>query len=282
MAKTKDITKKSALLHRIFDKTNFRRTVEKELYDMLIQKQSPIYATIIHQYPRLNWMNFKHVKLKELDFDLKAVTTEKGREYQTPGGSSYPSVTTVLSEYNKKAIFEWRERVGAEQANKIAKSASNRGTKLHTVCEKYLLNEMTDLKLQTMMPDTKELFVSLKPHLDENIGEIYSIEQALYSSELRLAGRVDCIAEWNNELAVIDFKSSTKPKLEDNILNYFMQCTAYAIMFEEITGRPINKLVIAIAVADGSNQIFVREKKQEYIDSLNHYIGKYWQKKLTN
>jgi len=227
-------------------------------------------------------MNFKHVKLKELDFDLKAVTTEKGREYQTPGGSSYPSVTTVLSEYNKKAIFEWRERVGAEQANKIAKSASNRGTKLHTVCEKYLLNEMTDLKLQTMMPDTKELFVSLKPHLDENIGEIYSIEQALYSSELRLAGRVDCIAEWNNELAVIDFKSSTKPKLEDNILNYFMQCTAYAIMFEEITGRPINKLVIAIAVADGSNQIFVREKKQEYIDSLNNYIGKYWKKRLTN
>jgi hypothetical protein len=108
-------------------------------------------------------MNFKHVKLKELDFDLKAVTTEKGREYQTPSGSSYPSVTTVLSEYNKKAIFEWRERVGAETANKIARSASNRGTKLHTVCEKYLLNEMTDLKLQTMMPDTKELFLSLKP-----------------------------------------------------------------------------------------------------------------------
>jgi len=282
VAKTKDITKKSALLHRLFDKPNFRRTVEKELYDMLIYKQSPHYATILHYYPRLNWMNFKHVKLKELDFDLKAVTTEKGREYQTPDGSSYPSVTTVLSEYNKKAIFEWRERVGAEEANKIARSASNRGTKLHTVCEKYLLNEMTDLKLQTMMPDTKELFVSLKPHLDTNIGEVYSIEQALYSSELRLAGRVDCIAQWNNELAVIDFKSSTKPKLEENILNYFMQCTAYAIMFEEITGRPINKLVIAIAVADGSNQIFVREKKQEYIDSLNHYIGKYWQKKLTN
>ena len=104
MAKTKDITKKSALLHRIFDKPTFRRTVEKELYDMLIHKQSPHYATLLHHYPRLNWMNFKHVKLKELDFDLKAVTTEKGREYQTPSGSSYPSVTTVLSDYNKKWV----------------------------------------------------------------------------------------------------------------------------------------------------------------------------------
>ena len=227
-------------------------------------------------------MNFKHVKLKELDFDLKAVTTEKGREYQTPNGNSYPSVTTVLSDYNKKAIFEWRERVGAEEANRIARSASNRGTKLHTVCEKYLLNEMTDLKLQTMMPDTKELFLSLKPHLDNHIGEVYSIEQALYSTELRLAGRVDCIAQWDDELAVIDFKSSTKPKLEENILNYFMQCTAYATMFEEITSKPINKLVIAIAVADGTNQIFVREKTDHYMDSLYYYIGKYWKNRLTN
>ena len=104
-------------------------------------------------------MTFNFIKIPELDFDLKAVTTEKGREYQTPNGNSYPSVTTVLSEYNKKAIFEWRERVGADVANKIAAKASSRGTKLHTVCENYLLNEMTDDKLRTMMPNTKQLFL---------------------------------------------------------------------------------------------------------------------------
>ena len=227
-------------------------------------------------------MAFNHVKLPELDFELQAQTTEAGREYATPIGKSFPSVTTVLSDYNKKALFEWRERVGAEEANKIAAKASSRGTKLHTVCENYLLNEMTDVKLRTMMPDTKQLFMSLRPHLDENSGDVYCIEQALYSNTLRLAGRVDCIAEWNGQLSVIDFKSSTREKSEDNILNYFMQCTAYAEMFGEITGKPINQIVVAIAVADGSHQIFVREKSDYYIESLQRYIGKYWRKRLTN
>lgn len=227
-------------------------------------------------------MAFNHVRLPELDFELQSQTTESGREYVTPTGKSYPSVTTVLSEYNKKAFFEWRERVGAEEANKIAAKASSRGTKLHTVCENYLLNEMTDVKLKTMMPDTKQLFLSLKPHIDKHIGDVYCIEQALYSKVLRLAGRVDCIAEWNGQLSVIDFKSSTREKSEDNILNYFMQCTAYAEMFEEITGKPINQVVVAIAVEDGTHQIFVREKSQLYIESLQRYIGKYWRKRLTN
>ena len=225
-------------------------------------------------------MIFNHVKLPELNFQLEAKTTNSGREYLTPNGHCYPSVTTVLSEYNKKAIFEWRERVGFEEANKIASKASIRGMKLHVVCEKYLLNEMTDIKIQTMMPDTKELFKSLKAHLDENVGDIYSIEQALYSSRLRLAGRVDCIAEWDGQISVIDFKSSTKPKKEEHILNYFMQCTAYAIMFEEIVHRPINRLVIAIAVADGTNQIFIREKTEYYTKSLDLYINKYWKNRL--
>jgi genome maintenance exonuclease 1 len=192
----------------------------------------------------------------------------------TPRGHSYPSVTTVLSEYNKKALFEWRERVGAEEANRIAAKASSRGTKLHTVCEKYLLNEMTGLKMQTMMPDTKELFISLKPHIDENIGNVYSIEQALYSSRLRLAGRVDCIAEWNGQLSIIDFKTSTRPKTEDGILNYFMQCTAYALMFSELTGMWIDDIVVLIATGEGEAQLFERQI-HDYRKPLMQYIDKY-------
>ena len=222
---------------------------------------------------------FEFVNLPELDFDMKAVTTDSGRVYLTPSGKKYPSVTTVLSSYGKKALFEWRQRVGEEEANRIASKASRRGTALHTVCEKYLLNEMSSMKLASMIPTTKELFFKIKPHIDTNIGKVYALEQALYSDSLGVSGRVDCIAEWNGQLSVIDFKTSTREKSEEGILNYFMQCTAYATMFEEITHRPINQLVVAIAVADGSNQIFVKEKSQHYIDSLDSYIAKYWKKK---
>jgi genome maintenance exonuclease 1 len=223
-------------------------------------------------------MTFDHIKLPELDFDLEAITTESGRQYKTPNGNSYPSVTTVLSSYNKKAIYEWRARVGEEEANKVSGKASRRGTALHSVCEKYLLNEMNELRMQTMMPNIKELFLQLRPELDRNIGKIYSLEQALYSDGLKIAGRVDCIAEWDGELAVIDFKTSSKEKWEDGILNYFMQCSAYAEMFGEITGKPINKLVVAIAVEESKPQIFVRDK-EPYLPQLKQYIAKYY---LTN
>jgi genome maintenance exonuclease 1 len=220
---------------------------------------------------------FDIIKLESLDFDLNAVTTPNGRTYETPSGEKYPSITTVLSSYNKKALFEWRQRVGEEEANRIASKASRRGTKLHTVCENYLLGELSSMKMQTMMPDTKELFMQLRPYIDENVGKVYGLEQALYSHRLRLAGRCDCIAEWNGELSIVDYKSASRDKSEDGILNYFMQCTAYAEMFEEITGMPINQIVVAIAVDGGQPQIF-KKNKSAYIEPLNDYIGKYWNK----
>ena len=221
-----------------------------------------------------NLRNFEFVKLESLNFDLKSVTTENGRLYQTPSGEMYPSVTTVLSSYNKKAIFEWRQRVGEEEANRISRKASGRGTKLHSVCENYLLNEMTDMKYQMMMPDIKELFLQLKPHIDENITKVYGIEQSLYSDALKIAGRCDCIALWNDTLSIVDYKTASKEKDENQILNYFMQCTAYAEMFEERTGMPVEQVVVAIAVQDSAQpQIFVREK-HIYKDVLMKYIIK--------
>lgn len=221
--------------------------------------------------------DFEYVKLPELQFDLTSETTDSGRTYVTPSGEKYPSITTVLSSYNKKAFFEWRQRVGAEEANRIARLASSRGTKVHTVCEKYLLNEITEVKMRTMMPDTKSYFLQLKPFIDEHVGKIYGLEQALYSHRLRLAGRCDCIAEWNGKISIIDYKTSSREKEEDSILNYFMQCSAYAEMFEEITGLPIEQVVVAMAVENGNPQIFVRQK-YKYLDPLNEYIGKYWKK----
>jgi len=223
-------------------------------------------------------MNFNHVKLSELNFDLESETTERGRLYKTPGGNSYPSITTVLSSYSKKAILEWRQRVGEETANKISAKASGRGTRLHNVVEKYLLNEMTEMKMGSIMPDAKELFVSLRPILDEHVGNIYGIEQPLYSDRLKIAGRCDCIGEWNGELSIIDWKTASKQKEKRYIQNYFMQAAGYAEMFEERTGRQINNLVIVIANDNLLPQIFI-EKRQDYLKELNRYITEYH---LTN
>jgi len=221
-------------------------------------------------------MHFSFVKLPGLDFDLKSVTADGSRKYTTPEGKVYPSVTTILSHSTDKSfLFEWRKRVGEEEANKIVKKSSGRGTKLHSICEKYLLNELNDMKIRMMMPDIKDFFLQLRPHIDKNVGNVYGLEQALYSDRLRMAGRTDCIAEWDGKLSIVDYKNSIKEKKEDWIQNYFIQCTAYAEMFEERTGLPIEQIVVAIANEEGTPQIFIREKCN-YVSKLNEYIGNYW------
>ena len=217
---------------------------------------------------------FEHVKLSQLQFDLKAETTDSGRLYTTPEGNRYKSITTVLSHYGKQGIYEWRKAVGEEYANEVSRKAANRGTKVHKVCEDYLNNEIPELKMQLMMPDLKELFFKIKPIIDDNVGKVYTQEQALYSDSLRIAGRVDLIAEWNGRLSVIDFKTSTKQKEEENIQNYFMQCTAYALMFSERTGIWIDDIVVLIATEEGPAQVFERQI-HDYRQPLIEMIDKY-------
>jgi genome maintenance exonuclease 1 len=223
-------------------------------------------------------VNFEHTKLNGLGFDLEANTTNEGRKYLTPDGKAYPSITTILSSFNKKALFEWRARVGEEEANRVARLASSRGSKLHNTVEKYLLNEMSEMKIRSLMPDTKELFFKLKPFIDESVSEIYGIEQALYSDKLRVAGRCDCICRWNGKVSIVDWKTSTKTKSKEGIANYFMQASAYAEMFEERTGIEINQIVVVISVEEGPPQIFV-EDKSNYLDDLHKQIDKYWSSK---
>jgi len=221
-------------------------------------------------------MRFNHVKIEGLDYELESVTTEKGRLYKTPGGKIYPSITTVLSYSSDKTFLEeWRQRIGEKEANKITKKSSDRGTKLHDICEKYLLNELTDFKIRMMMPDIKDFFMQLRPHIDKNVDEVYGLELPLYSDKLRMAGRTDCIAVWNNKISIIDYKNSRKEKKEEWIQGYFVQCTAYALMFEERTGVPIDQIVVAIANEEGTPQIFVKQKEQ-YVPQLNSYIERYW------
>tara|TARA_B100001093_G_scaffold426287_1_gene420146 strand:+ start:3450 stop:4130 length:681 start_codon:yes stop_codon:yes gene_type:complete len=212
--------------------------------------------------------NFYHVGV-DLEYDdLESEIVNDKRYYVTPMGEKYPSVTTVTGLHSKKAIMDWRKRVGEEKANKISTQASARGTRVHNLCEKYLNNEM--YYKQGCNVNDLGMFYKIKSILDNKITNIHALEVPLYSHHLRVAGRVDCIAEYDNKLSVIDFKTSTKEKKEHWIQNYFMQCSAYAVMYEEITKIPITELVIIIAVQEGNAQVFTK-KRDDYIKDFISY-----------
>lgn len=190
------------------------------------------------------------------------------RLYETPDGSFYPSVTTITGQMTKKAITEWRARVGEKEANRVSKAASSRGTSIHKLCEQYVLNQMDDVKV---MPSNKEMFDAMSNHLRDHVDNIHGVESFLYSDFLRTAGQVDCIAEYDNVLSVIDFKTSKKKKPEAWIQNYFVQAAAYSFMFEERTNIQIPQLVIMIGV-DGEDepQVFTKNTKER-----NQYLLKF-------
>ena len=216
-------------------------------------------------------MIFNYCPPKEL-VDLKSETFPDGKRYYTlEDGTRLPSVTTVLGAQKKQAIFEWRKRVGEEEANRISKHATSRGTNVHTICENYLNNKVDYMK--GIMPDALEYFLSIKPYLNK-INNIHYQECALWSKQLGMAGRVDCIAEYEGELAVIDFKTASRAKSRDSIMDYFWQTTAYSLMYEEMIGRPINRLVIIMAVKDSEPLIF-KEKTEDHIDGLVEAINFY-------
>ena len=217
---------------------------------------------------------FEHVKLPSLDYDLKSETTDSGRIYITPEGKRYKSITTVLGSEPKPGIEQWVQRVGLEEAEKIKRKAADRGSKLHKLCEDYINNDVTSFQMTKLMPDLKENFIKIRKHIDENVGKVYAQEQALYSDKLKIAGRVDLICEWNGKLSIVDFKTSTKIKQEEWIENYFLQCTAYSLMFAERTGMWIDDIVVLIATEEGNAQIFEKQI-HSYQKKLMEMIYKY-------
>ena len=197
--------------------------------------------------------------------DLVAETTDTGRTYKCPDGSSFNSVTTVLKVLSEDAIQAWRRRVGEDVANKIGVRAANRGTAVHSIIERYLDNDIEYDK--DVMPDVLSTFKDVQPILDKHITEILGLEAPLYSKHLKLAGRVDCVGVFDNKLSIIDFKTSRKIKKKEWIHNYFAQASAYAIMFEERTGIPVPQLVIIIAVDNEEPQVFI-EKRDDWTNLL--------------
>ena len=222
----------------------------------------------------MKYYTHKPTKLTE----LTTQTVNFKRFYETPDGKLYPSITTVLSTRNKKGLFEWRKRVGDEVANYVARTSAARGTAVHHMCEDYLNNFPTEWPDKWKEHEKKFLpyclFKQLKKTVLEKIDNIRSQECALFSNKYRVAGRVDCIAEYDGKLSIIDFKTSTKERNDEWNENYYIQASAYAEMFEEQTGTPIEQIVILVVTEDGAVQEFVKEK-YDYIPLLVETIDNF-------
>ena len=223
-------------------------------------------------------MTFTHHNyLGELELDKKE--TPGCRLYQLPNGEWVPSITSVTSFYNRQIFVEWRKRVGEEEANRITKKATSRGTDFHEAAQAYLENK--ELNWDDYQPLTKFMFFHAKPFLDK-INNIHAIERTLYSEYLGLAGRVDCIAEYDGELAIIDFKTSDKIKPEKWLEHYFVQETAYACMYYELTGIPVTKLITLMVTPGGEVEVFDKRNKDEYIKLLVRYIKEFVTNNLSH
>ena len=206
------------------------------------------------------------LELHELeDIELDTIS-EDGKRYYTDSTKTikYPSVTTVTGLHSRKHIKLWRERVGEEEANKITSQATKRGTIFHQNIEDYLRKEKDFIEFQNVIQEG--MFKAVKPVLDEIIP--ISLEAPLFSNHLRMAGRVDCVGLFDNRLSIIDFKSSAKLKEDYMAKQWYIQMTAYAIMVEELTGKPIED-IIAIVGVEGMNtfQIFM-SNPNDHVDDL--------------
>ena len=203
----------------------------------------------------------------QLDLEpLVAVQGEEGRTYQTPSGIKLPSVTTVTGFEGKEGFDIWRRKNPAESVRVV-----DRGNKIHSMMEHLLKNEEVEL---TENVEIDSLFHMLKNHVEDRIDNVYALETQMWSESIGLAGRVDCICDYDGKLSVVDFKGSNKEKAESGIKNYFQQATAYALMYQERTGIIIDNFVILIACEDGLRQVF-QDNPLKYVKKLREAIIKY-------
>ena len=224
-------------------------------------------------------MAFTFVDVDLEPLEVEPVNKDGVRFYKLPKTDKYyPSVTSITSFKNAKFFKEWRTEIGEDEANRITARATQRGTAFHSIAEDYINGELDLDKYLDNNPLSVRMFQSAKDTLNR-INNIHCLESFLYSHYLGLAGRVDCIAEFDGELAVIDFKTSTKEKKEEHIENYFVQETAYAAMFLERTGIEVKKIVTLIATEEGSIQIFQKHNLDDYLQLLKSYIEEFVRRK---
>ena len=214
-------------------------------------------------------------KFNFIDLDKSKLPVTKGKKidgfrFYDIDGKAYPSITTVLGIQKKEQLQDWRNKIGEDVANWEMGRAARRGKATHTLIEQYLKG-LTPSE-RGVLP--LGLFRLIKPYVDQ-IDNIHCLETIMYSKKLTIAGQVDCIAEYNGKLSVIDFKTANKERQESWIENYFMQTTAYAQMYEEIFGKKIEQIVILLASEDGSTQSFIKDTK-DYMTPLMKSIDDFY------
>jgi genome maintenance exonuclease 1 len=215
-------------------------------------------------------MRTKYFNIQPLPYtDLKTEMINGKRHYLTPEGNKYPSVTTVLSSMSAEGIAEWRKRVGDEVANKVSTQASGRGTKVHAIAEEYLKNN--EKYLDGHMPANIDTFNQIKKYLDEWCDEVYGNEIALYSDELKTAGRCDLVGRIHGIRTIGDFKTSKKWKKEEWIQNYFFQCTAYALMLYERQKVWCPQICLMIATDEDGLQPILKQTNQ-YVEQVRDFF----------
>ena len=215
------------------------------------------------------------MKFNFIDIDKSVLPTAKGKRrgkyrFYDINGTNYPSVTSILGVRKKVELQQWRDKIGENVANWEMGRAARRGTATHNLIENYIKGE--PLEEKSVLP--LGLFKLMKPYIDQ-INNIHCLETVLYTSKYRLAGQVDCIAEYNGKLSVIDFKTANKERKEEWIDNYFLQCTAYGLMYEELFKKEIDQIVVIIGGEDGSIATYIKEKK-DYIKKLETVIEDFY------
>ena len=190
---------------------------------------------------------------------VERVTIDGMRHYKLKDRTAaYPSVTTVLDSLVKEGLEEWKEAVGPEMAKAWMVKGSRRGSAAHEMIENYIFGYPEKKR----MPNELDLFLKLKSAADKHLDNIICVEGQMVSDYLKVGGTVDLVADWDGKRSIIDWKTARKPRQLEWCDAYFMQEAAYAIMFEENTGVPINNLVTVVACETGDIQILKQPRNK--------------------
>lgn len=188
--------------------------------------------------------------------EMTVDTLPTGRTYHTADGS-YPSLTTILGKTaNNPWLEQWKQRVGEEEAARVSKEATDRGTLIHSFAERHFNGDSIWEELRTQPLDVRQMSRDLISLVSTGVEEVWGQEQILWSNKYKYAGRTDMVGIWKGRPAIIDFKTSKKPKQSTQIRDYFIQCCGYAVAHNEMYGTGIKDIVVAITVDGKDPQLF--------------------------
>ncbi len=212
-------------------------------------------------------MTFTHLLHPEIP-KIKQININGVRYYDTPDGTLI-SITSLLKNFTPEGILEWRKAVGEDVANEVMRAAADRGSKVHKIIENCLSNKPENDLVGNYGELAARMFSQMVPALDK-IDRIRTLEKGLYSTRFGIAGRVDCIAEYDNELTVIDFKTSTRKRDERNE-THLVQASFYSLAWEERTGEKVNQIAILTTTEDGELDVY-RDDPSNHVDRLEEMI----------